>query len=141
MPPGNCTDRSPPMTSSAPPASSPRISLISIRIPSVMLVRIERGEEPAGLDLDALPLQVFRVRHPLPACVRMGVLRPEVILAGASVPPRDLASMIEHAHEIQAAVVWLPLLRAQDCLRERLLELIDEMRQRRSARAKLARAG
>jgi hypothetical protein len=129
------------MSSSAPPASSPRISLVSIRRPSVMLVRIERGEEPPGLDLDALPLQVFRVRHPLPACVRMGVLRPEVVLAGVSVQPRDLASMIEHANGIQAAVVWLPLLRSQDHLRERILELIDDVRQRRTAHPKVARAG
>jgi hypothetical protein len=131
-----------PMTpTDAPPASAPRLSLVSIRMPSVMLVRIERGEEPAGLDLDELPLQVFRVRHPLPACTRMCVLRPEVVLVGPSVLPRDLARVIEQANEIQAAVVWTSLLGMTDSLRERLLELVDVVRQRRSGRVKLAHAG
>ena len=129
------------MSSTPPPASAQRISLVSIRRPSVMLVRIERDEEPAGLDLDQLPLQVFRVRHPMPACVRMCVLRPEVILVGRSVQPWDLARVIDRGNEIGAAVVWLTLLSSFDALRERLLELIDDVRQRRSARAKLARAG
>ena len=106
-----------------------------------MLVRVEPGEEPEGLDLDALALQVFRVRHPMPACVRMGVLRPEAILVGPSVQPRDLACMIEQANEIQAAVVWVTLLGAQDSLPERLLELIDAVRERRGERVKMARAG
>jgi hypothetical protein len=106
-----------------------------------MIVRIEPGQEPPGLDLEALPLQVFRVRHPLPACVRMHVLRPEVLLVGSSVPPRDLATMIEHANEIQAALIWVPLVFAQDSLRDRLLGLIDVVRQRRAEHLKKARAG
>jgi hypothetical protein len=129
------------MTSSDSPTSSPRISLVSIRRPSVMLVRIEPGEEPEGLDLDALAVHVFRVRHPLPSCVRMSVLRPEVILVGPSVQPRDLACMIEQANEIQAAVVWMTLLGAQDSLPERLLELIDAVREKRDQRVKLAQVG
>jgi hypothetical protein len=105
-----------------------------------MLVRIERGQEPPGLDLEELALQVYRVRHPLPACVRMSVLRPDVLLVGASVPPRDLATMIEQANEIQAALIWLPLVFAQESLRDRLLDLIDLVRERRGERFKKAHA-
>jgi hypothetical protein len=123
------------------PASAPRLSLVSIRRPSVMLVRIEPGEEPTGLDLDGLALRIFRVRHPLPACVRMGVLLPEAVLVGPSVQSRDLAPIIDVARQIQAAVIWMPHHFFAGSLRDRLLDQIDLVRQRRGERAKLARAG
>ncbi len=105
-----------------------------------MLVRIEPGHEPPGLDLHELPVLVYRVRHPLPACVRMRVLRPEVLLVGPSVPPRDLALMIDEANDLEAAIVWLPLVFPTESLRERVLDLIDVVRARRAERVKKALA-
>lgn len=105
--------------------------MVSIRRPSVMLVRIEPSEEQQELDLESLAVQVFRVRHPLQACVRMRVVRPEVILIGAAVASRDLALVLYDAHEIKAAVMSRSQLLSGNKLREWLLYTLDIVQERR----------
>ncbi len=114
---------------SVPPVSS--VSRVSIKRPSVMMVRIEPGEEQDGLDLESLAIRVFRVRHPLQACVRMHVLEPEVILIGESVKPWDLARVLYDAHAIMAASMPRSQMIAGERLREWTLYAIDLVRQRR----------
>jgi len=113
------------------PPPSGRRSQVSIRRPSVMLVRIERGEEQTELDLDSLGVQVYRVRHPLQACVRMHVVRPEVILLGASVTSPDMARVLYDAQQITAAVMPRSTLLMGDRLRDWVVETIDHVRKRR----------
>jgi hypothetical protein len=114
---------------------SARISYVSIRRPSIMLVRIDPGTEPADLRLDDLPFTVLRVRHPLPACVRMRVMRPAVVLVGRSVLPRDFVLMLAAADRIGASVTLLGGLTATEGLHDWLVRTVDEVQTRRSQRA------
>jgi hypothetical protein len=75
-----------------------------------MLVRVEPGTEPADLRPEALPFPVLRVRHPLPACVRIVVMRPAVILVGKTVMPRDFEPLQAAADEVCAEVFLLDAL-------------------------------
>jgi hypothetical protein len=70
-----------------------------------MLIRIPVGGEPSGLRLNELPFAVLRVRHPLPACTRIAVMRPAVILVGSSVQPRDFDLVARAAEDVGAAAV------------------------------------
>ncbi|HEY8090561.1 MAG TPA: hypothetical protein VIF09_22020, partial [Polyangiaceae bacterium] len=60
--------------------STPRSSGVWLKGPCVMLVRIEDVAELPELDLEGRRLRVVRVRHPLPACQRMVVLQPRVVI-------------------------------------------------------------
>ena len=93
--------------SEAPNAA--RASYIRIRVlpPSVMLVRIEPGDEPAELGLEELGVRVLRVRHPIPACQRMRITRPFVVVVGESVREAQRRLLVEEASQIGAAL--LPL--------------------------------
>jgi len=117
--------------STLPPPPSPRPSQVSIRRPAVMLVRIEREEEQSGLDLESLGVVVYRVRHPLPACERMRVLRPEVVLLGESVLSPDMAHVLFAAHETVACVMPRTQLLDGARLRDWILDTIEVVRRRR----------
>ena len=97
-----------------------------------MLVRIDPGHEPPELGLDDLPVRVLSVRHPLPACVRMAIVRPEVILVGVSVQARDLALLMDAAYDIQAAIMPLAHWVGRCALRPWVLRMVDVVRDRRS---------
>jgi hypothetical protein len=99
--------------------------------PLVMLVRIEPGEEPRELGLDELGVDVVRVRHPLPACERLRVVRPMVVIVNAQVRPQDVAFVRRAASEIGARVLQLGPIMARDQLREWLREAIDEVSRER----------
>ena len=114
-----------------PQPPSPRRSLVSIRRPSVLLVGIEPGEEQAKPDLESLAIRSFRVRYALQACVRMHVLRPEVILVGTSVQPWAMARVLYAAQEIKAAVMPRSHHLVGDRLLQWVLSTIDIVRQRR----------
>ncbi len=116
-------------------SQSHRISHVSIRRPSIMLVRIEPGAEPSELGLDDLPYKVLRVRHPLPACTRMRVTRPHVVLVGTSVLPRDFVLVLAAADRIGAAVALLGGLTGPDGLRDWVVRSVDEVHTRRAGRA------
>jgi len=87
-----------------------RISQIQLRTPPVMLVRIDEGQEPRGLRIDDLPFAIVRVRHPLPACTRILVLKPAVVLVGRTVQPRDFVQMVQAADQVGAAIVLVDAL-------------------------------
>lgn len=69
-----------------------------------MLVRVEPWEEGLLL-LRELPVRVLRVRHPIPACERMRLTRPAVVIAGARVRPSDFELLIDEAYVLRAAVM------------------------------------
>ena len=96
-----------------------------------MLVRIEREEEQSGLDLESLGVVIYRVRHPLPACQRMRVLRPEVVLLGESVLSPDMAHVLFAAHETVACVMPRSQLLDGPGLRDWIVETIEVVRRRR----------
>jgi hypothetical protein len=107
------------MDSSNAPAQGRKtgpISYIRIRVrpPCVMMIRLEPGEEPEELELGDLFVRVIRVRQPLPACHRMQITRPLVVIVGESVRDADRAMIMDRASEIGAAVLPLgPLVRRQ----------------------------
>jgi hypothetical protein len=114
---------------------SPRISFVSIRRPSVMLVRVDPGTEPEELRLEDVPAQVLRVRHPLPACVRMRVTRPCVVLVGRSVLPRDFMLILAEAERIGAATALLGGMSPREDMHEWLVNTIAEVQTKRASRA------
>lgn len=72
-----------------------------------MLVRVAPQEEPEELGLAELGVRVLRVRHPVPACQRMIIMRPLVVIIGESVREADRRMLVEHAQRIEGAA--LPL--------------------------------
>jgi hypothetical protein len=106
-----------------------------------MLVRNDSGHEPEELGLSELPIRVLRVRHPLPACVRMRIVVPEAVLVGPSVQPRDLALLMDVAYETQTAIMPLAHMVGHCALRPWLLRMIDVVRERRSEPAVAKQAG
>jgi hypothetical protein len=109
--------------------------------PLVMLVRIEPGEEPKELALDELGADVVRVRHPLPACARLRVVRPMVVIVNAEIRAQDVAFVRRAASEIGARVLQLGPIVARDQLRDWLRDAIDEVsRERASAERSAADA-
>jgi len=104
-----------------------RDSYIRVRA-RVMLVRIERGDEPCDLGLD---VEVLRVRHPLPACERMRVTRPAVVILSPDVRAWDVVHVEQTAQEVGAAIIQLGPLVARDALAEWLREVLSESASRR----------
>jgi hypothetical protein len=98
-----------------------------------MLVRIEPWEESMLLLRD-LHTRVIRVRHPLPACERMRVTKPAVIIVGASVRPRDFELLVDEAYELRAAVLQVGQVPFGK-LRTWIAMALDKVSQRRAAEA------
>ena len=108
-----------------------RESVLRLRArPSVMLVQVERGEEPLELGLAQLPVQVLRVRYPLPASVRILVMRPLVIIIGPAVVERDLRFVFAASDETGAAALQLGSV-ARSTLGSWLRRAIDTVTTRR----------
>jgi hypothetical protein len=99
-----------------------------------MLVRIAAGDEPAELGLDQLAIRVLRVRHPVPACHRMRITRPLVVIVDESVREADRAMLMEEAHNIGAALFPLGPLVRQEALGKWLRDAIQFVLQRRADR-------
>ncbi|MGH7294517.1 MAG: hypothetical protein ACRELB_06285 [Polyangiaceae bacterium] len=85
--------------------ASSRTSGVWLRGPCVMLVRIDPGTELPELDQEGRRLRIARVRHPVPACHRMTILRPKVVIVGESVRDWDFALLHAEAQRIGAAVL------------------------------------
>lgn len=100
-------------------------------LPSVMLVQIEPGEEPAELKLTELPVRILRVRFPLPAAVRILVTRPVAVIIGEAVVERDLAFVFEAADDVGAATLQLGALVSQSALGGWLRRAISKAAARR----------
>lgn len=77
------------------------------RTPHIMLVGVDPAEEATRLDLDELASGLLRVKHPLPACERMRVMRPLVVIVGAAVCKRDSKVLTDVARETGCEVVEL----------------------------------
>jgi len=117
-------------------------SFVRVRKPYVMLVRIEPGEEPAALGLRELSgaVRVVHVRHPIPACERMRVLRPLVVIVGESVRAWAMPCLEEAATDVDAAVLPLGPLVATEALRDWLRRALERGLERR-ARKQTGSAG
>lgn len=108
-------------------------SHVRIRKPSIMLVRIEPGEEPPELGLAdmSVAVRVLRVRHPIPACQRMQIVRPLVVIVGESVRRWALPYIEQSAREVDAVLLQLGPLIVRDALRDWLRRALEKgMRQR-----------
>ncbi len=99
-----------------------------------MLVRVAPEDEPEELGLEDLPVRVLRVRHPVPACQRMSVTRPLVVIVGESVREEDRQMIVEHAHRIDGAALPLGPLVNRAALRQWLHEAMRIVAERRAAR-------
>jgi hypothetical protein len=110
-----------------------RDSYVGIRPDVVMLVRIEPWEESMLLLRD-LNTRVVRVRHPLPACERMRVQKPAVIIVGASVRAQDFELIVDEAYELRAAVLQVGQVPSGK-LRMWIATALDKVRQRRQEEA------
>ncbi len=111
-------------------------SYVRARKPCIMLVGIDAGAEPAELGLEDLAgaLCVVRVRHPLPACERMLVLRPLVVILGQSVREWALPVLEKTTKEIDAALLQLGPLVVRDALRDWLRRTLEATMARRLLR-------
>lgn len=110
-----------------------RDSYVRLQPDVVMLVRIEPWEESMLLLRD-LNTRVVRVRHPLPACERMRVQKPAVIIVGASVRPKDFELLVDEAYELRAAVLQVGQVPFGK-LRAWIATALDRIRERRTAEA------
>lgn len=112
---------------------SPRDSFVRLQPDAVMLVRVEPWEESMLLLRD-LGAEVVRVRHPLPACERMRVTKPAVIIVGAGVRAKDFELMVDEAYELRAAVLQIGHVPFGK-LRSWIATALDKVRERRAAEA------
>jgi hypothetical protein len=99
-----------------------------------MLVRLEPGEEPAELGLGDLFARVLRVRHPLPACQRMRIMRPLVVLVGESVRQPDRDMLMEQACDIGAVLLCLGPLVRREALGKWVRDAMQAVARRRAER-------
>jgi hypothetical protein len=110
-----------------------RHSYVRLQPDVVMLVRVEAWEEQMLLLRD-VAAEVVRVRHPLPACDRMRVTKPAVVIVGASVRPVDFQRLVDEAYELRAAVLQVGQV-PWGKLRGWIATALDKVRQRRAAEA------
>jgi hypothetical protein len=83
-----------------------------------MLIRIERQDpQISSWGLEEMDAEVLLVKHPLPACERMRVTRPAIVIIGEDVRPVDVAFIKRAARETGARVVQLGPLLVRDSLR------------------------
>ncbi len=89
-----------------------------------MLVRVKRGDEEDSLGLAALDVCVLRVAHPLPACERMRVLRPSLVVAGPAIGDLDLDRLTQAACDTGIKVIALSAFVAPAAVRQVLRRAI-----------------
>jgi hypothetical protein len=108
-----------------------RDSYVRLQPEVVMLVRIEPWEE-SMIPLRDMHARVVRVRHPLPACERMRIQKPAVIIVGAGVRTQDFELLVDEAYELRAAVLQVGQVPIGK-LRTWIATVLDRVRQRRAA--------
>jgi hypothetical protein len=82
--------------------------------PCVVLVRVAAEEEPSELQLTKPPVHAIRLLEPVPAALRIQILRPHLVLAGASLPMWALADLICAARDAGADLIELGKLTMPD---------------------------
>ena len=117
-----------------------RISHVRFRMPRVMLVRIDPGSEPEDLRLEDTPFEVLRVRHPLPACTRVRVTHPALVLVGRSVQPRDFVLLLRAADDVGAEVFLIDAVMPAEGLHTWMVRMTAACHARREER-RMARSG
>jgi hypothetical protein len=103
-----------------------------------MLVRVDPASEPKDLGVEEMGGRVLRVRHPLPACQRMQVMRPLVVIVGESVRAQDCELLIDQARAIGAAIVQLGPLVPRAAVGPWTRQAMEIMRVKRAGAAKKA---
>jgi hypothetical protein len=93
-----------------------------------MLVRVEPQSEQPEWGLGELDAEVLRVRHPLPACARIEVTRPKVVIVGEDIRPVDVAFVKRAARQVGAKVLHLSPLIARDAVRGWVQAVLDDER-------------
>jgi hypothetical protein len=77
-----------------------------IRRPGILLIRMAPGEEPPELEIERRFVRVLRTRHPIPACTRVRVTRPLVVVVAESVH-ESIATLVCECARVGAAFVHL----------------------------------
>jgi hypothetical protein len=95
-----------------------------------MLVRMDERDE-AALGLDQLPVRILRVRHALPACHRMRIVHPEIVLVGRDVAALDLPLLLDSAFETAAGILHIALNLDAEAVRAWVARTVDIVRERR----------
>jgi hypothetical protein len=115
---------------------------VRVRKPCLMLIGIEPGDEPAELGLQELAgaLRVVRVRHALPACHRMLIVQPVVVIVGESVQEWSLPALDDAARQTGAEVLLLGPLVVREALRDWLRRALEAGLRRRAERERKAAA-
>jgi hypothetical protein len=83
-------------------------------------------------------LRVVRVRYPLPACQRIRIVCPHVIVVGQPVRAWSMAAVEQAAKEIGAPVLQLGPLVCREVLADRLRHAFEAALARRAAREQSA---
>ncbi len=91
---------------SEPPATR-RSSHMRLPVPCVMLVRVEAEDEPRELRSAAARVKALRVREPVPACERIRILRPHLVVVGRTVGSWAYAELAWAARQVGAEIVDL----------------------------------
>jgi uncharacterized protein (TIGR02266 family) len=120
----------------AQPSRHQYTSDVRVRRMDVLVVGIEPGDEPQGLDLSTLPVRVVRVRNAAPACERIRAVEPHVVLMTA-----DLDAVGTEQLELAAVDAGAELLELRPgvsgaALRKELVEalqIVSARRQREQA--------
>ena len=89
---------------------APRVRIVP---PKVMLIGLAAGEEPPALGLEERVVEIVRVRFARPACVRIRVLRPHVVVVGPGVKPHHLPELVRASRDGTAEIVDLSVVRGQ----------------------------
>jgi hypothetical protein len=96
----------------------------------VLLVHVDPDDEAETLGLDELAVRILRVRHPLPACERIRVVRPLAVVIGHGVRGLDLDLVRDAAHEVGGEIVELEAV-ARSALREEVRRAVDRASKRK----------
>jgi hypothetical protein len=91
--------------------------------PAVRVLTI-RADEWTQSILDGAGAEMLKVRHPVPACTRIEVTRPAVVVVGTTVQWRDFLLVMAAAASVGARVIELRF-SSERSLRRELSEAID----------------
>jgi hypothetical protein len=102
----------------------------------ILFVRVLPDEESACMaSLADGTARALRVRHPLPACERIRVVRPQVVVIGR-MRDEDAGLLWDVAREVGCEVVELRLLVAPSVQREALRRAVARATRARAARVR-----
>ena len=101
---------------------------------SIMLVVVDDAEQAMTIDWTELAHRVLRVRQPIPACERMRITRPLVVVVGPTVARRDVDQLRDAARETGSEVVELRPFAGREALRDAVCRAVARASSRRADR-------